>query len=305
MSFSENFLRWQIIDEWKHDKIYQKDDITIWNEVLYIALTQSQIVTPRIFPFNSTDWISLSGKSIFWSYSVNGTSELTLRNNVLELGKKIFDSNVVVPPLVYNSGEYYYSSGVPGINFWSPNSAYSIDEVVLQQGVLWKSTVDNNLKRPIAKEYYIENGVYKQYWEITKDYTSIWKEVEIWNPQKDYLITNSTWNSQFTRGHYVVHEDIVYVTKSDTLKGIDPSLDNNWKRLYSLTPETNFGYFNDFNENYNPIIRMNNRYYFCKDNDHDLSDTEFEKIVKYFEGYEDYQIENDFEEIVKFFCGIE
>jgi hypothetical protein len=55
----------------------------------------------------------------------------------------------------------------------------------------------------------------------------------------------------------------------------------------------------------NTELTYANVYAFCADNGHELTSDEFENIVKHFEGYEDYQIENDFEGYIKFECGIE
>lgn len=267
VDFVENLMRWQIIDEWKHDKIYYKDDLVKWNESIYIALTQSQIIEPQIFPFNSTDWTIWTQNNIFWNPLKNGTGTSSLVNNMALLGSNIFDdTSVILPPLIFNSGDYYYSTGTTGNTFWTAGVTYSINNIVFYKGGFWKSNVNNNVAVPNSTTFFTEGSRYVDKWVKIDSATSIWKIVELWNSQKEYLTTNSTWSNSFTRGHYVIHEDIVYVTISDVNKGISPDLEPLWKRLYSLKQDTNFEYYSDFDKGYNPIIEMNNRLYFCRSN---------------------------------------
>ena len=267
VDFTQNLMRWQIIDEWKHDKIYQTGDLAKWNESIYQCLTQSQILDPKIYPFNSTDWNIWNNNNIFWNPIKNGTGTSSTVNNMLDLGQVIYnDFNVILPPLVYNSGQYYYSNGQTGNTFWNPGITYSLDDVVIYRGNLWKSRVNNNRLTPTSTVYQNTNGVYTEYWSKTTSENSIWTEVEIWSSQKNYLTSDSNWSSIFTKGHYVIYEDVVYVTQTDILDTLIPPLNPNWKRVYSLSQDTNFEYYSSFDDNYNPIIEMNNRLYFCRDN---------------------------------------
>jgi hypothetical protein len=266
MSFSENFLRWQIIDEWKHDKIYKEDDLVKWNESLYICLTQSQILNPRIFPSSSNDWKIYEQNNIFWNPNKNGTGITASRNNVYQLGQNIFSSSISIPPLVFNYDNYYYSTGTNGVNFWDPGLTYSIDQEVIFQNKIWKSNFNNNVYQPNSSNYLVESSVYKQWWVVSTNSNSIWTLVELWDSQKSYTTNNTTWSSSFTPGHYVIYEGVVYVTISNTTRGTIPTLDPNWSRLYSLEQDTSFQYNFNFDDNSNPIIRMNNKYYFCRKN---------------------------------------
>lgn len=265
ISFGSNLMRWQIVDDWKHDKIYSKDDIVNWNDTIYIALTQSQIVNPSIYPSNSNNWSIYNQKNIFWNSNVDGTGTTTLKNNMLELGQKIFDINAILPPLVFNNQDYYYSEGTSGINFWNPTSNYNIGNIVFYKDRCWISNSNNNRTVPGTNKYFVESSQYRELWTVTNS-NSIWDKVELWSSQKDYLVTNSNWNTIFTPGHYVIYDDVVYVTITDTNRGIIPPLDINWKRVYSLVQNTNFQYSSDFNNNFNPIVKMNNRLYLCRQN---------------------------------------
>jgi hypothetical protein len=267
VSYSNNTMKWIIIDEWKHDKIYSGGDIVKWNESIYISLTQSQIVDPNIFPANSNQWGIYTNKNIFWNPVVDGSSPTISKNNMLGLGQFLFDSSTILPPLVFNHGEYYYSSGGSGINFWNPNLTYSIGNSVLYQDKIWTSTTSSNTFRPKSNSTYIESdGTYQDYWILDSNSNSIWTSVELWSPLIDYNQTNSNWNNSFTPGHYVIFEDVVYATITSPTIGVNPKLDISWKRVYSFVQDTNFFYFNNFNNGNNPIIKMNNRYYLCIDN---------------------------------------
>ena len=267
IDFNQNLMRWQIIDEWKHDKIYQKDDLVKYSESIYKASTQSQILDPQVFPHNSSDWNLWTENNIFWSELRDGTGVTGSGNNMWDIGSLIFaSSSIIIPPLVYNDYQYYYSSGTTGNNFWYPNFTYSVSSVVLHKGSLWESNVNNNRTIPSQNTYLSTNGIYQEYWTKTNNASSIWKEVEVWNPQKDYFTTNSTWGSAFSRGHYVVFNDTVYATTVDVVRGIEPSINPSWKRVYSLKQDTSFRYSEQFNINDNPIVFMNNRLYLCRKN---------------------------------------
>lgn len=270
VSYSSNNLKWIIIDEWKHDKIYQKDDIVKWNESIYIALTQSQIVDPNSYPFDSSDWTIYTQKNIFWNSIVDGTSPLAAKNNMLELGQTLTgDSSVVIPPLVFNHNEYYYSSGRNGNNFWNPLISYDTGDVVLYKDKIWISNEDNNTEIPSNDSVFILDENYKQWWRETSTNSTIWTSVEMWDSQIEYLQSNSSWDSSVfstTRGHYVVYEDVVYLTVDDTSRGVPPDMDIRWRRVYSLKQDTKFAYNNSLTRNGNPIFSMNNRLYLCREN---------------------------------------
>lgn len=250
ISRSDNQLRWQIIDEWKHDKIYSSNVIVKHRDILYLSLTQSQIIDPNTYPYNSPDWTFYTQSSIFWTPS--------LTNNMTNLGRYLIpDSNF--PPLVFNNGDYYYSTGDSDNNFWNPTSNYNIGDVVLHRGKLWTGTTVSVGLEPGTNQ---SNEIY---WIENPNETSIWSLVELWKPDFQYDTTNSKWG-QFSPGHYVVHDNVVYVTLNTPQIGVEPNKSSDWLRVYSLVPDTNFLYRNYFDLNTNPIIEMNNRFYICLDN---------------------------------------
>lgn len=267
VSRSDNFLRWQIIDEWKHDKIYSSNVIVKHRDILYLSLTQSQITNPNVYPYNSSDWSFYTQSSIFWTPN--------LINNMTNLGNYLLPGSST-PPLVYNNGDYYYSSGETGNTFWDPTFNYNIGDVVLHRGKIWTANTESTGSEPGTNEVYVVvdgdgdgNSNLESYWRETPNATTIWSLVELWKPDFQYDTTNSPWNdSIFDKSHYVVHDDIVYMsmTMSTPQIGIEPNKSTDWIRVYSLVPDTNFLYHNFFDLNNNPIIEMNNRFYICLEN---------------------------------------
>jgi hypothetical protein len=270
VNYGSNYLRWKLIDEWKHDKIYKVSSIVKFNDILYISSTQSQITNPSSYPYNSTDWGLFTDNNIFWSTNIDGSNSTT-KNNMFYFGQTVFSLGVIIPPLVYNSGDYYYSSGINGNNFWIPGNTYSIDDVVLYKNKIWKANIETNTA-PNNNNFYVDNGNYINNWSESPNSDVIWDIIELWQLEKTYEPLNSMWNSLlFSNGHYVVYNDVVYVTIGFPIRGLEPPLDSNWKRIYSLKPDTNYLYHNSFSDGKNPIIEMNNRLYFCVDNDNPTS----------------------------------
>ena len=247
VSYTNNQMGWDIINDWKHDQVYDSGVIVRWNDILYQSSTQSQIADPLINPNTSSDWGLYATPSIFWSPSMNGTD--TTINNNMYYG---FTSSVY-PPLVYNSGDYYYSTGGPGNNFWDPSLVYATGSVVLYKNQVWLSVDTTSL----------EPGSQNSNWEMSTSNT-IWSPVELWRSDFDYTIISS-WDPIFGTGSYVVYDDVVYAMKVGTTIGLTPKLDTtNWNRIYSMVPDTSIVYKNGLRNN--NIIHMNNRLYMCVSN---------------------------------------
>lgn len=253
---TDNILRWSIIDMWKSDKIYPSGSVVSFYDILYQSVTQSQITDPTIDPSNSSDWtvfttyLSSTYSTIFWNPTTFNGSDNTISNNMYNQ----FGSNI--PPLVYNSGEYYYSSGVYGNTFWNPQSVYGIGDVVLFNNNVWVSATTSNVVIPQSTANYNND-----YWS-TSTSTTIWSVVELWDINFDYNTSNSEWNtSLFDLGHYVLYDNVIYMTVGNPSIGVIPPNDSSWKRIYSLSADTNFNYGPSLTQN--PIILHNNRYYWC------------------------------------------
>ena len=250
LEYSNSNMMWQQIEEWKVNKTYATGSIVVLNEILYQSNVQSLITDPNLFPYNSTDWINTTD-TIFYSPLQNGTNP-TNQNNLYQLSAQNSLGNI--PPLVYNYGEFYYSSGSSGNNFWEPGQTYATSSVVLYKGKKWKSNSNTNVS-PGSN----------QFWSESSSETTIWTEVELWSKGKIYERTNSPWSISFDRGHYVLHNNIIWLTTTTSMRGIEPQNDSAWTRIYSLSPDTSFIYDPNFNSLGNPIIQMNNRLYKLKE----------------------------------------
>jgi len=253
--YNDNGLSWQIIDDWKHGKLYATSSIVRWENILWTNSASSTITDPNIFPYNSTDWSYYTVNSIF--FNPNRTT-----NNMT--GGINYDNNI--PPLVYNSEEYYYSNGQSGNTFWIPGQTYLSNEIVIYRNKKWISNSTGNTFTPGSNNYFDNNGVQTPWWTESSSATTIWTEVEIWSPEKTYDTTNSLWSSSYDRGHYVLHQDVIWMTVESPQRGIEPINEPKWKRIYSIRQDTRFEYNDGFSDLGNPIIEINNKLYRCIDN---------------------------------------
>ncbi len=265
---SQNLMSWTIFDDWKMDKTYNLGDIVVKDDILYQSSTVSNITTEPVkkyavikntisAPYNQVGWTIYNAtfSSIFW----NPTATYP--------GAGVGPSSSVV----YNSGDYYYYSGGTD-DFWNPvtsdSTGYTYSSVVLFKGTYYMSMTSSNQHRPDYKEAYSISRVYnaqrstldKQnvfdvvgnyYWVATQSNSPKWKEVTVWNPSVTYPAL-----------FYVIHEDVVYRSITDSATGNEPGLSSDWLRVYSLIPDTTIVY----NSSTNPIIEMNNSYYMINSN---------------------------------------
>lgn len=256
LSQRDNVLRWQVVEDWTLNKNYASGSVVRWYDILWTAVSDIKIVDPDVDPFNSSGWTGSDLRTIFWSPNYFNGENPTASNNVFGL------MTTNMPPLVYNSDEYYYSSGtppVPGVEapFWNPYGVYNSGDPVLFKNEIWVSQTSSN-------SYMIDttDNIFSGYWTKSTTYSSIWTPVELWDQVKSYTPSNSTWNaSYFDTGHYVVYEGVVYSTTGTSSVGVTPEVDSVWNRVYSVLPDTNFPYGTTMSGN--SLIQMNNRYYRC------------------------------------------
>ena len=252
VSPSTNTLLWKIIDEWKYDKAYNVDDYVLWQDLIFISNTYSQIINPAINPINSGEWDLYTQSSIFWNPTLNGSSPTASNNMYYGFATTSY------PPLVYNYGDYYFSTTQNGNNFWNPLTSYDYNDVVLFKNKIWISATSSNTTIPSINNYWLIDD--------TGLYNTIWRVVELWSENKTYATYNTLWT--IGAGHYVIYDNIVWVwTSSNVLiptVGIIPPNDAAWTKLYSLDKNTDYVY--GITMKYNNIIQMNNRYYICVQN---------------------------------------
>ena len=269
---SQNSMNWTIFDDWKMDKSYKLNDIVVKDDILYQSnLLQPNIVTNPIkeyfsarnimsAPYNQVGWVpytTVSGKSVFWSPI--GTYP----------GSGVGDN----ADIVYNNGDYYFYNASGSDDFWNPTKSdstitggYTMSEVVLFKGKYYMSMTASNRYRPDYKQPYkvtrsfssIRSGlegisvfenVGSYYWVETQSSSPKWRTISVWNPSVSYVNT------------YIVHNGVVYSCVSSAT-GNEPGASSDWKRQYSLVPDTSIVY----NSSTNPIIEMNDSYYMINTN---------------------------------------
>lgn len=268
---ANNGMVWDIVDDWKMDKEYKKNDVVVYNDTLYIAKRDSKTEHPMVYrnsiqvkalPYNlHDDW------DLYVNNDVPLYNPVNMQNKFYVKGSADFLKSVV-----YNSGDYYLFNGYDkAIDFWNPLLAYdknsrlskdtdgritfigySTGNIVLYRGEYYKSLVDNNIYAPnYTQEFFGADG-WKRHWvkiDPVSPSMSRWTEIQIWNPGNTYVPNT-----------YIIHHEILYVSNSratNISSGEEPGISNLWDRLYSFLPDTNLQY-----QPYrNPFIRMNNEYY--------------------------------------------
>lgn len=245
----KNALKWRIIDNWKHEKDYGANSMVIYDETLYRNTKNSRILNPNDNPKISDEWVVYEKPTIFYSPDFDGSEE---KNNFQSVDPKL-------PPLVYNYGQYFYSDGENSYDFWDSESIYSVDDIVTYKNKNWVSLQNDNKTIPHEDSGFFTASIFIKTWEETNLDTR-WRPVEIWNSDSEYL--ESSWNERiYGSGNYVIYDDVVYGATTSTQFGVPPTLDMNWKRIYSLIPDTNFFYGNSIKEN--NIISLNGKFYEC------------------------------------------
>jgi hypothetical protein len=239
---TDNVLKWRVIDEWKHEKDYATHSLVLFNQIPYINNSSSRIIDPKFDPSSSSQWEIYPKNTIF--FNPNG--------------------NVPIiegfPPLVYYFNDYYYYNPNKQGDIWNKEVSYSKDDIVLYGDYTWTSLVDNNTYYPSEDGGFYIKSDFQNYWKKIETETK-WKRVEFWKPDVDYSTTN-TWSSEYNIGNYVVYEDIVWGSTASPIIGTPPDLDiNNWVRVYSMEPNTNYLYGPSVGTN--NIIELNNKYYEC------------------------------------------
>lgn len=243
---SENSLDWTIIKNWEMNKLYKTGSLVISNDILYVATQDSvttdpqtslayKIVKSDAHNVGTFDYFSHT-QSIFWNPN----------------------KQYLIGDFVYNSNEYWICSNTSSqaTDFWNPkkskNSGYGIGETVLYKNKYYISSIDTNQYAPdSAKPIFITGIGLKNPWVATQSILEKWKPIEIWNPTTKYTIGSTT-----------VHKQIVWSLILDSEIGTEPGSSPNWQRKYSLEPDT----FYVYKPNDNPIIEMNDNYYFCNSN---------------------------------------
>lgn len=248
---SSSSLSWYIINKWEHNKTYIYGDIISYYDILYIALTQSNISDPSKNPATETN---------LWGYYTPTFSKFWSPN-----------ASYNINDFVYNNGEYYYYKGGSNTDadFWKPfdGTSYIKEKRVIYNGKIWESIYDgSNFTQPESTSVWRDNiedqSINQAYpfWKEVDFSNSKWGIIEIWSPIYIYTsnsITKSNETISTPGSPYCVYKDILYKLNTSYSSGEEPGVSNSWTRMYSIVPDTDYKYTNTDNA----IISLNNRYY--------------------------------------------
>ena len=227
-------LQWSIINTWTLDSQFNQYDISLFNDILYIANTASLINHPLFNPANSSDWgilpYTVTFSTIFWNpgYSYSTTN----------------GGNVV-----YNGGEFYNSISTTAsyANFWNPGATYSSmsSYVIYKNNTYVYATSSAQMGiLPINTNYWNPTVL-----DITNAPTfSQWKQIGLWNPLSTY-----------NKNDYSIQNNIIYQSAANANIFNTPGTNNTWNYFYSLVPSSTYLYGLSFSQN--NIINLNNKYY--------------------------------------------
>lgn len=267
---NDNGMRWNIIESWRTNTEYKLNSTVVFEDILYTALVDNITTNPslgqdiRTAPYNLTS---------SWTYSTPeslGISQSILWSPVKEYNEYDY---------VYNSNNYYFvSSTSSNIDFWNPkiaqsNGGYLTSSIVLFKGEYWQSMTSSNVYPPDYKSgrnvsfQEFEGNILNssglntkeaKYWKrINKPSNTKWSELEIWNPSSVYIIDDSIGEKKL-----IFHKNTIWSATQSLQLGQEPGINTNWKREYSIKPDTNYIY----NTSDNSMILTNNRYYIIKEN---------------------------------------
>jgi hypothetical protein len=282
LTSEDNGMVWNIIDNWEVDKLYKKNTIVSYDDVLYIATEDNICTTPIVnvnvngdiisvksTPYNQLSYTSLdpisSNYDVRFDLQGDFNPSLTNKWKIYKNPNSIFWSPLIsldIPPvsyktndLVYKDGNYYiFTDNSKPVDFWNPLIAYSItstirkgyskDSLVIYNNKFYISLSNNNINSPDNLKYWEE--------KIAPVNQSKWISVSNWNPSLKYSINS-----------YVIYNDIVFISIVDDIPSNEiPSSSKLWKRVYSIKEDTNYVYQKDDN----PILLMNNKYYMIINN---------------------------------------
>jgi hypothetical protein len=253
----DNEMDWTIIEEWQMDQDYKKDTVVIFDDILYVANTDIDVEVAQIpvqlinfkpiksSPYNNPEWDYYNPiNNIFWNPNLA---------NSYQVGE-----------FIYRGDDYYFCATSSGDDFWNPEIAktpagYNLGDTVFYKDRYYISQTSSNNFAPDYKGFWFDlqnTPKRKNFWVATQSTNPKWIPIDIWNPSIIYM---------FETEILIVHNDIVWASTPGYTSidaGLEPGISRFWERRYSIVPDTNFIY----NNNNNPIIRMNNKYYLINSN---------------------------------------
>ena len=251
-TYKVNFV-WKQIKPWELGSSYSKDDIIIWDDILYKCDDDFTLTNPNLDPLDA-----VSAKTIF-----------------LYSDTQPFWN----PEFSYSDGDWIYREGdfwrrnsnVDGVDFYYPIAPYDLPvpndiqskNVVIRKGRYFLNQVENNFKKipqepnpkwdisvDLGKEWKLvpRPKDWGSYDELPTDkVSSKWDQISIWISDESYGVDS-----------YVVYNRTLYKCNSETDNDI-PGISPKWTRLYSFEPDSDIVYSPTNNE----IIGLSGNYYIC------------------------------------------
>ena len=260
-----NSMGWYKLDSWQYSYQYYPNDLITYQNIIWRAQAQSNIIDPSKNPGNSSEWFPVTPDALFAPYGVT-VGSFSSTYSVFWNPLKTYKANDFV---FYNEDYYYYEPTGASYSFWYPRTTYGNGDLVIYKNKIWRSTTASNYFQPessnLKGDYLTSDNSY--YWtEVSGTNQTDWKLVELWSSNYIYS-TNSVTKNNFTRialpgKPYCIWNDVLYQLTSATASSEPPDISTSWTRKYSFSQDTNFLYDKDKN----PIIKMNGSYYYCVSN---------------------------------------
>ena len=262
---TSNQMGWYRIDSWKYSYQYYPDDLVMYQNLIWRALSTSNIIDPSKSPAISSEWLPVTESAVFTPNGIT-IGSFSSTYSVFWNPLKTYKSNDFV---FYNEDYYYYEPTGSSHSFWYPRTVYGDGDFVIYNDKIWSSATAGNYFQPdssnLKNDYLTSDKPY--YWqEVIGSNPTDWKLIELWSSNYIYS-TNSITKSNFAKvllpgKPYCIWNDVLYQLTSATASGESPDISNSWTRLYSFYQDTNFVY----SQAKNPIIKMNGSYYYCVSN---------------------------------------
>ena len=233
-------IQWQPIKNWQTDSVFLVGDIVIYDDILFEVTIDNIVTDPSQNPFSlGNGYNYYSSTSPFWIPNYSYTAE---------------------EDWIFRDGNYYIRTTAPQSyngDFWNPTYSYSQGNVVIYKNDFYTSLVNNNSGNyPKRESQSLDISSGSKYWKlntvfgtrISNPNSPIWRVAPIWNPNLEYSIDT-----------YVVYDEVLYRSLSNTYSGNAPKVSTDWERIYSFVPDTEFSYGTQSN----PFLRINDSFYVC------------------------------------------
>lgn len=193
-----NNYDWDIVENWKVSQSYEENDLVLYENVIFEAISNSTIETTSDNPGLSNDWQIYSGDdTAIWNPNI------TYSNN----------------DWVYMYGEYYWRDTTTnnGPDFYDPSNSYSEEDQVIYNNDYYESLESSNTTVPKSNKWIKIDTITYPKWII----------VNLWSS-----------NEEYNTDDYIYFQGTLYQSsnQSSNLNNI-PNESSSWNRIHSFTPE--------------------------------------------------------------------